>query len=70
MLVENNVQVAVANVSSVVGWHTSDIDDDAQNHEPNASNDLDDREHEFDLFDVLARVLLQRMPQNSALTSP
>ena len=35
------LQVPITNVAAVIGWNTTRIDDDAENHEANASDDLE-----------------------------
>jgi len=39
--------VSGANVTSVIGWYTTTVDDDAQDHESNAGGDLHHAENEF-----------------------
>lgn len=49
--------ITSANVTSVVRWNTADIDDNAENHEANARDDLDDAEGKFDLVHELSASL-------------
>lgn len=46
---ESNLPVSRTNVSTIVGWNTSTIDDDTKNHEAHASSDLDHADDKLNL---------------------
>lgn len=50
--------VLSADVASVVCGDTTSVDDDAENHEADTREDLDEGEHEFDLFASCQSLLL------------
>lgn len=50
--------VLSANVASIVCGDTTSVDDDAENHEADTREDLDEGEHEFDLFTSCQSLLL------------
>lgn len=50
--------VLSADVASVVCGDTTGVDDDAENHEADTREDLDEGEHEFDLFTSCQSLLL------------
>lgn len=50
--------VLSADVASVVCGDTTSVDDDAENHEADTREDLDEGEHEFDLFTSCQSLLL------------
>lgn len=50
--------VLSADVASIVGGDTTSVDDDAENHEADTREDLDEGEHEFDLFTSYQSLLL------------
>lgn len=50
--------VLSADVASIVCGDTTSVDDDAENHEADTREDLDEGEHEFDLFTSCQSLLL------------
>ena len=43
------IPVFGANVTSMIGWDTSTVDNYSENHKTNAGGDFHDTEHKFDL---------------------
>jgi hypothetical protein len=48
-LLEHHLPISGANVPSIIGWDTTAINDDAQNHETDAAYDFDCAENELNL---------------------